>query len=74
MGLLGFPLFSMLEDALHHCPIAKGLIKDVLVDEVVKVLQLLCLTSWLLRDMCFTYKGSLPQSVGQWHGQLKHLQ
>ena len=31
------------------------------------------LTLWLLSDVCYADRGSLPQSVRQWWGQLKHL-
>ena len=31
------------------------------------------LTLWLLSDVCYADKGSLPQSVRWWQGQLKHL-
>ena len=50
----------------QHYPIIKHLVMDVLVDSVFKGLPYLHLTLWLLR-------GSLPQSLRHWWGQLKHL-
>ena len=47
---------------------------DVLIGWVLKGLQSLQLTLWLLRGVCCTDRVSLPQSVRQWQGQLKHLQ
>ena len=38
----------------------------VLVGWVLKALQLMHLTLWLLRVMCYGDKGSLPQSVRHW--------
>ena len=40
---------------------------------VLKVLPYLHLTLWLLRDMCYTERVSLPQSVRQWWGKLECL-
>ena len=63
----------MLTDIPQHCPIIKDFIVDVLVGQVLKGLPYLHLTLWLLRDLCCTNKGSLPQSVRQWQGKLWHL-
>ena len=41
----------------------KGAHQLCLGQQVIKSLQLLHLTLWLLRDVCYTNKGSLPQSV-----------
>ena len=56
-------LLNMLEDILHWYPLTEDVVKDVSVRQVL----------WLLIDMCCAYKGSLPQSVMQWQGQLMHL-
>ena len=53
----------------HH----KDLIMDVLVSQVLKGLPYLHLTLWQLSNVCYTDRGSLPQSVRQWQGQLEHL-
>ena len=44
-----------------------------LVGQVLKGLQYLHLTLWQLNDVCYTDRGSLPQSVRWWWGQLKSL-
>ena len=67
-------VLNMLEDASHQCPIMKDLIMDISVCCMLKGLPFLHLTLWLLRDVCGIDKSSLPQSVRQWQGQLKHLQ
>ena len=64
---------NMLADIPWQCPIIKDLIVDLSVGHVLKHLPYLHLTLWLLRGMCYTDMGSLPQSVRQWQGQLKHL-
>ena len=66
-------VLSMLADIPQQCPIIKDLIMDVSVDQVLKGLRYLHLTLWLLSDVCYANKGSLPQSVRQWRGQLEHL-
>ena len=66
-------VLSMLADVPWWCPIIKDLIVDVSVGQVLKGLQYLHLTLWLLNDVCYANKGSLPQSVMQWQGQLEHL-
>ena len=66
-------VLSMLEDIPQQCPIIKDLIMDVSVGQALKGLQYLHLTLWLLSDVCYADKGSLPQSVRQWQGQLKCL-
>ena len=63
----------MLTDIPQQCPIIKDLIVDVSVGQVLKGLQYLHLTIWQLSDMCYADRGSLPQSVRQWWGQLKLL-
>ena len=64
---------SMLADIPQQCPIIKDLVVDVLVGQVLKGLRYLHLTLWLLSDVCYADKGSLPQSVRWWWGQLKCL-
>ena len=69
--------------ASHHsqhvdrCSLALSLHKrscyGCLIGQVLKGLQYLHLTLWLLRDACCTGGGSLPQSVRQWWGQLRCL-
>ena len=60
-------VLSML-DISHQCPIIKDPIMDVSVGWVVKPLQSLHLTLWLLTDVCCVDKDSFPQSVRQWQG------
>ena len=66
-------VLSMLADIPQQCSIVKDLVVDVLVGQVLKGLRYLHLTLWLLSDVCNVNKGSLPQSVRQWQGQLEHL-
>ena len=66
-------ILNMLTDFPWHCPIVKDLIMDVLVGHMLKDLPYLHLTLWLLRDVFCRDRGSLPQSVRQWQGQLDHL-
>ena len=46
-----------------QCPIIKYLIVDVSVGQVFKGLPYLHLHLWLLSNVCYTDRGSLPQSV-----------
>ena len=66
-------VLNMLADVPQWCPMVKDLIKDVSVGQVLKDLRYLHLTLWLLSDVCYADRGSLPQSVRWWWGQLKHL-
>ena len=66
-------VLNMLADVPRWCPIIKDLIMDVLVGQVLKGLWYLHLTLWLLSDVCYADRGSLPQSVRQWWGQLECL-
>ena len=63
-------VLNILADAPQHCPIIKDVVMDVLVGHMLKGLPYLHLTLWLLRDVCYTGKGPLPQSVRQWGGNL----
>ena len=54
-------------------PVIKDLIVDLLVGQVIQGLPYMLLTLWLLSDVCYADRGSLPQSVRQWQGTLKHL-
>ena len=54
---------NMLADIPQQCPVIKDLIMDVLVGQVLKDLPYLHLTLWLLSNVWYTDKGSLPQSV-----------
>ena len=63
----------MLADIPRWCPIVKDLVVDVSVGQVLKGLRYLHLTLWLLSNVCYANKGSLPWSVRQWQGQLEHL-
>ena len=47
---------------------------DILGHWVFEGLPLLYLTLLLLRDVCCTGKGSIPQSSRQWEGQNEHPQ
>ena len=59
------------EDVPHWCPIIKGLVRDVLVGQMLKGLPSLQLTLWLLREMCYAVMVSLPPSIRWWQGQVK---
>ena len=67
-GCLASQVLNMLADVPQRCPIIKDLIINVLVGHVLKGLPYLHLTLWLLRDVCYADRGSLPQSVWQWQG------
>ena len=66
-------ILNMLADVPWWCPIVKDLIMDVLVGQALKGLQYLHSTLWQLSKVCYTNRGSLPQSVRQWQEQLKCL-
>ena len=66
-------VLNMLADVPRQCPIIKDLIMDVSVGKALKGLQYVHLTLWLLSNVCYADRGSLPQSVSQWWWQLKHL-
>ena len=66
-------ILNMLADIPWQCPIVKDLVVDVSVSQVLKGLQYLHLTLWMLSNMCYADRGSLPWSVRWWQGQLKHL-
>ena len=66
-------ILNMLADVPQWCPIIKDLMVDVSVGQVLKGLPYLHLNLWLLNDVCYADRSSLPQSVRQWWGQLKHL-
>ena len=59
-------VLNMLEDIPQCCTVTKDLIMDVSVGQVLKGQPYLHLNVWLLRYMCYIYKGSLSQSVRQW--------
>ena len=60
-------ILNMLEDVPWWCPIVKDLIVDVSVGQVLRGLQYLHLTLWLLSNVCCTDGGSL-QPVRWWWG------
>ena len=66
-------VLNMLADIPQWCTIIKHLVADGLVGQVLKGLPYLHLTLWLLRDVCYTDRGSLPQSVRWWQGKLECL-
>ena len=66
-------VLNSLADVPQQCPIIKDLIVDVMVGQVLKGLPYLHLTLWLLSDVCYADRGSLPQSIRQCQRQLKHL-
>ena len=66
-------VLNMLAEVPQQCSIIKDLLVDVLIGQVLKGLPYLHLTIWLLSDVCYADKGSLPQSVRQWWEQLEHL-
>ena len=66
-------VLNMLADVPQWCPIIKDLIMNVLIGQVLKGLPYLLLTLWLLSNVCYADKGSLPQSIRWWQRQLKHL-
>ena len=63
-----------MEDIPCQCHIIKDLVMGVSVSWVLKGLQSLHLTFWLLRDVCCTDKGAVPQSGRLWYAQLKCVQ
>ena len=64
---------NMLDDIPCWCAFTNNLAMYVSMDWALKGLSLLQLSLWLLRDVCCSDRGSLPLSVRQWQGQLKHL-
>ena len=66
-------VLNMLVDVPQQCPIIKDLIMDVSVGQALKHLPYLHLTLWLISNVCYAHRGSLPQAVRKWWGQLKHL-
>ena len=66
-------VLNMLADVPQQCSLLKDVIMDVSVGQALKGLQYLHLMLWLLSNMCYADRGSLPWSVRQWWGQLKHL-
>ena len=58
-------VLDMLADISQWCPIIKDLVMDVSVGHVLKGLSCLHVTLWLLNNVCYTNRGSLPQSVRQ---------
>ena len=71
--IIFLPVLNMLENVLWHCPFIKSLAVVVSGGQVPKGLPYLHLSLWLCRDIWYTDMGSLPHSVRQWQGQLKHL-
>ena len=69
-----FPtVLNMLADVPGWCPIIKDLVVDFSVGQVLNGLPYVYLTLWLVSDVCYTDRGSLPQCVRQWWGQLECL-
>ena len=66
-------VLSMLVDIPQWYPIIKDLVVDVFVGQVLKGLPYLHLTLWLISNVCYADRRSLPQSVRQWWRQLEHL-
>ena len=66
-------ILNMLADVPWQCPIIKDVIVDVSVGQALKGLQYLHLTLWQLSNMCYANRGSIPQSVRWWQGQLECL-
>ena len=66
-------VLNMLADIPRWCPIIKDVIMDVSVGQMLKGLPYLHLTLWLLSDVCYADRFSLPHCVRQWQGQPKHL-
>ena len=66
-------VLNMLTDVPQWCPIMKDLIMEISVGQALKGLQYLHLILWQLSDVCYTGRGSLPQSVRWWWGQLECL-
>ena len=67
-------ILNMLVDvpqAVSHCK--RSCHVNVSVGQALKGLQYLHLNLWQLSNMCYADRGSLPQSVRQWQGQLKCL-
>ena len=66
-------VLNMLADIPYWCPIIKDVVMNLLVGHVLKAVPYVHLTLWLLRDVCYAERGSLPQSARQWQRQLEHL-
>ena len=64
---------NMLADIPWWCPVIKDHIVDVSVGQAVRGLPYLHLSLWLLSNVCYANRGSLPQSVRQLQGQLECL-
>ena len=64
-------VLGMLADVPRQCPIVKDLVVDVSVGQVLTGLRYLHLTLWLLSNVCYANKGSLPQSIRWWQRQLR---
>ena len=56
-------VLKMLPGIPWQCPIIKDLVMVVLVGHVLKGLPYLHLALWLLSDVCYADRGSLPKSV-----------
>ena len=61
-------ILNMLADVPWWCPLVKDLVMDVSVGQALKGLRYLDLTLWLLSNVCYADRGSLPQFVRQWQG------
>ena len=57
---------DLLEDILHCCPVIKKSFHGFFSGPGDQGLPLLHLTLWMLIDVCFGDRGSLPQSVREW--------
>ena len=66
-------VLNMLVDVPQWCLLLKNLVVDVSVGQALKDLQYQHLTLWLLSDVCYADRSSLPRSVRQWQGQLECL-
>ena len=61
-------VLGMLKDIPDQCAIIRNVIMNVSVAWLLKGLQITVFNPFLIRDVCCTDKGSLPQSVIQWWG------
>ena len=63
-------VLNMLADIPWWCPIGKDVFMDVSTSQALKGLQYPHLTLWQLSNVYYADKGSFPQSVRWWQGQL----
>ena len=66
-------VLNMLADVPQQCPIVKHPHHGCFGRPGAQRSAISAFNPWLLSNMCYGNRGSLPQSVRWWSGQLKHL-